>query len=338
MPRPTLSPAHLRPRRPGAGLVALALVLVAAAASAVEPEKLAASLARQAAQAEESGDPARAAELFLEAFGTDAHRPAYLYAAARAEMAARRLAEAEEHLEQFLQLTDDGTERGDKARAWLAELRQTRAESREAAADAAAAAGQWAEASRRYLELWQHLPTRWSALYKAGSAAQQAGDKDRALELLRQYLRDSPRTAADRPEAEDRVQRLAPTAAPVAAAQAEAGAGQSKWPAWALLGGGAALVGVGAGLLIHGVGAEQALNREFRLADGNVTGDISYAAARRRADGIALEQTLGLVCAGAGLAAAGVGTWLALREPERAAALRFFPGPTLAGAAVGWRF
>ena len=132
---------------------------------------------------------------------------AALYAAAKAEMTARKNTAAEEHFEQFLGLADAGSDRADKARAYLADLRGARAENKESAAETAAGAGKWVDASKLYEELWVQMPSRWSALFKAGAAAQEAGLQERAAELLRQYLRDAPKSAADRPEAEDRLRR-----------------------------------------------------------------------------------------------------------------------------------
>lgn len=323
-------------------LAALVVCFWAHDACAVEPEKAAASLARQAVQVEEGGDPARAAELYLEAFRTDATQPNYLYAAARSEMTAGKTASAEEHFEQFLGLADAGTERADKARAYLADLRGSRAESKEMAANRAAAAGHWPEASKLYEELWNRIPTRWSSLFKAGQAAQQAGDNDRAGELLRQYLREAPKSAADRPEAEDCLKRLGSTQAePDARGQVAPEAGNvSRAVAWTVLGTGVALLAGGAGLLFYGVSEEQALNRDLKLVDGYVTGNVSHAQAQTRADTIALHQSLGLGLTAAGVAAAGVGTWLVLREPERSprSRLSVVPGPALAGLCLGWRF
>ena len=322
------------------------LCLHALGAYAVEPEKAAASLARQAGQVEESGDAARAAELYFEAFQTDPTQPNYLYAAARSEMTAGKTASAEEHFEQFLGLADAGSDRADKARAYLADLRGSRAESKESGADRAAAAGKWRDASKLYEELWVQMPTRWSALFKAGQAAQKAGDTERATELLRQYLRDAPKSAADRPEADERLKQLASHGGE---AQAEAGVTKggeteggngARILGWTLLGTGIAMLGGGAGLLLYGVSEERTLNQDMKLVDGNVTADMTHAQAQARADSIGLHQTLGLSLTAAGVVAAGIGTWLVLREPEKPTTSRLSvaPGPGWTGISLGWRF
>ncbi len=326
-------------------LLAILTCALATSALAVEPEKAAASLARQAGQVEDGGDAKRAAELYLEAFQTDPTQPNYLYAAARSEMNAGKVREAEEHFEQFLTLADTGTDRADKARAYLADLRGSRAETKESAADRAAAAGRWQEASKLYEELWNQMPTRWSALFKAGQAAQEAGDKERARELLRQYLNESPTSAADRPEADDRLRRLAASgeaksAAPVGVSgQAESGSG-GRVLGWTLLGTGVAMLGGGAALLLYGVSQERALNQELKLVDGFVTADMTHAQAQSRADAIGQHQTIGVGLAAAGVVAAGFGTWLMLREPDKQPTSRVSvaPGPGWTGVSLGWRF
>ncbi len=327
-------------------LLAVAVCALALGAHAVEPDKVAVGLARQALQADDGGDPVRAAELYLQAFQADSKQPNYLYAAARAEMAAGRKSQAEEHLEQFLALADAGSDRADKARAYLADLRARRGESKETAAEQAVAAGKWQLASGLYEQLWVEVPTRWSALFKAGAAAQQAGDKDRAADLLRQYLRESPKSAADRPEAEDRLQQVASAHAPERAAvdartspDGDSAKG-SRAIGWTVLGTGLALIGGGAGLLVYGVSEQHVLNQDLKLVDGYVTGDISHAQAQARADAIGMHQTLGVGLAAAGMVAAGVGTWLLLRETEARPATRVgvAPGPGLAGVALVGRF
>ncbi len=325
-------------------LLAVALAFCTLPALAADPDKLAASLARQAVQADDGGDPARAAQLYLEAFRTDPTQPNYLYAAARAELSAGQKTQAEEHFEQFLTLADSGTDRADKARAYLADLRGSRAEGDEAAAERAVATSNWAEASKRYEALWVQAPTRWSALFKAGQAAQQAGDKERAGDLLRQYLRDAPKSAADRPEAEDCLHRLGDqpkrAQAPVAVQSDGEAATGGHAVAWTVLGTGLALAVGGAGLLLFGVTEAHALNQDLKLADGYVTADISHAQAQARADAIGMHQTLGAGLAVAGVAAAGVGTWLLLREPDAPAKARLSlaPGPAWTGLALVGRF
>lgn len=335
----------LRTRRQLTALAIVAGCVVAFAALATEPATVASGLARQAVQADDAGNPTRAAELYLEAFGTDPRQPNFLYSAARAEMAAGKKAEAEEHFEQFLGLADAGSDRADKARAYLADLRGSRAGNREVAAERAAADGKWRDASKLYEELWQQMPSRWSALFKAGQAAQQAGDDDRAVELLRQYLRESPKTAADRPEADERLQQLTRregggAAADVAQPAEAGGTSGAHIAGWTLLGTGIAMLGGGAALLLYGVTEERALNQDLKLVDGFVTADISHAQAQARADSIGLHQTLGVSLAAGGLVVAGVGTWLMLREPEKRTTARptVLPGPGWAGLSLGWRF
>ncbi len=322
-------------------LVVLACVW-ATVALAVPPEQVASSLARRALQLDEAGDPVQAAALYLEAFRTDPTQPNYLYAAARAEMSAGKTASAEEHFEQFLGLVDPDLDRADKARAYLADLRGSRAGSKESEADAAAAAGRWSEASQLYEALWNQMPTRWSALFKAGQTAQQGGAQERANELLRQYLRDAPRSAADRPEAEECLQRLegGHTAIDVHEQAARGDDKNARTLGWTMLGTGIALVAGGAGLLLYGVSEEQALSRDLKLVDGYVTADLSHAQAQARADAIGMHESLGVGFTAAGVVAAGVGTWLLLRENPAPARSRVTvaPGPAWAGASLSWRF
>lgn len=331
--------------------LALVLHVVAVPLALADDVGRAQQLARQAAQVDELGDHKRAAELYLEAFQTDASQPNYLYAAARAEMTAGNRQEAQEHFEQFLQLADSSSDRADKARAYLADLRGGRLEDKLAEADRDASSGQWKEAARLYYDVWSQANSRWSTLFKAGAAAQEAGDVEHADEWLHQYLREAPKTAADRPEAEARLKKLAAQEQaqeqknqPIETVTnpAQGGSNGMKTAGWVMVGTGVALIAGGAGLLLYGVTEESALNRELKVQDGLVTADTTYAATRARADTIGLHQTLGLVLAGAGVATAGVGTILLMLAPEkqnsRGSQLQLTPGPGFAGLALTGRF
>lgn len=332
-----------------------ALLVVASPALAVEPERAASLLARQAAQAEEAGDLKRAAEAYLAAYRADPKQPNYLYAAARAEMVSGQRAQAMAHLEEFLEQSEADTERSDKARAYLAELRAGEQDEPLAKADRAAQSGRWSDAARLYYSVWDGANTRWSALFKAGVAAHEAEDLERAEQWLHTYLREAPKDVADRPEAEARLKRvrrdlkLAGGASHVIEPlQVSSGAVEShhsgRWTAgWVLVGTGVAMVLGGGGLAMYGTSEESALTRDLKLQDGFVTAAISHAEAQERADAIAMHQTLGVALLGTGLAASGAGVVLLLLEPDRPArstAVRV--GPLLAagvtGMQLGWRF
>ena len=314
---------------------------------AVEPERAAATLARQAAQVDDAGDHKRAAELYAEAFQTDPTQPNFLYAAARAEMAAGQRALARAHFEQFLQLADPGTDRADKARAYLADLRSGEVDGPMQEADRAAQAGRWKDAARLYYAVWDTANTRWTALFKAGVAAQEAEELERAEEWLAMYVQDAPKDVADRPEAEARLKQLrrdlrlaggAGRAMEVPASTKEVHH-SGRWVAgWVLVGTGLGLLVGGGALYGYGMGEETTLQRDLKLENGLVTGNLTHAQAQDRADAIGMHQTLGAALAATGVAAAGAGVVLVLLEPEstkRAAQSRWQLGPLLAGGTTG---
>ena len=321
---------------------------------AVEPERAAATLARQAAQVDDAGDHKRAAELYAEAFQTDPTQPNYLYAAARAEMSAGQRALARAHFEQFLQLADSGTDRADKARAYLADLRSGEVDGPMQEADHAAQAGRWKDAARLYYAVWDTANTRWTALFKAGVAAQEAEELERAEEWLAMYVQDAPKDVADRPEAESRLKRLrrdlrlagGPGRAMEVPVTAREGGHSGRWVAgWVLVGTGLGLMVGGGALFGYAMGEETTLQRDLKLQDGLVTGNLTHAQAQERADAIGGRQTAGAALAGTGVAALGVGVVLILLEPEptkRTTSTPWRVGPLVAagtaGVQLGWRF
>ena len=190
------------------------------------------------------------------------------------------------------------------------------------------------------------MPSRWSALFKAGAAAQEAGLQERAAELLRQYLRDAPKSAADRPEAEDRLRQVAgahkDATADAAVDEAPAPAAKSGGHAlaWTLVGTGVALVAGGAGLWLYGNSEGKSLTADINAVSGFATGNITYSQAKARQDAANTHTLVGASLTGAGIVAAGVGAWLLLREPDKQPSSRVSvgPGPGWAGFSLAGRF
>ena len=98
----------------------LLLVLLCAAVSlpalAVDKSKVAEAMAVQAGKAFETGDYARAADLYLNAWRTDANS-AFLYGAARSQHLAGRTDQAKDSYQQFLTAANADPERQKRAHA-----------------------------------------------------------------------------------------------------------------------------------------------------------------------------------------------------------------------------
>lgn len=95
----------------------------------------------------------------------------------------------------------------------------------------------------------------------------------------------------------------------------------TRWPGWLTLGAGALAVGLGAGLAYNA--AQDGLTLHAQVT-ANPLAFASPSAQQQVADRVtALEDRakLGVGVAAGGLVAAGIGTWLLLRQPSRHAAL-----------------
>ncbi len=347
-------------------LLAVLCACTGTSAFAVDKAKVAEAMAVQAGKAFETGDYSRAADLYLNAYRTDANS-AFLYGAARSQHLAGRMDQATELYQQFLTAANADPERQKRAREYLAEIERSKAVA--LAADAEKAQREDPKlAASLYLDAYKLAPTRVDLLFRAAVAGQQAGDLAAAQAQFAEYLAQAPATASERSQAQARLdsirRKLSPQTAPEPQPQVapepapppkpeppprpepiattlppvgvQAPATEpARWPGWALVGAGGGLAVVGL-VLYLGAAAD---NKQYQsdLAVTNGAGQISgltheEAAARAASINGRMGAAAGL--AGAGLAAAGVGTWLLVRTPLRAAVV--VPQPS--GALLVWRF
>lgn len=354
--------------------VALATCVVAGASRDVwaqakpkgfDKSKAAEGMAQQATEAYTRGEYERAAELYANAFRTDA-LPNYLYGQARAEQVAGKNDAATEHFKQFMTLPDAEPDRVAKAKDMLAEIDKKAQDARVAEGEQAARSGDFRLAAQIWVDVVKRAPNRVELLYRAGVAYYQAADHQNALAQFDAYLRSAPANATDRNQAQMRrdalAEKLGQAKNPKVAgdtktdAKAPDGAGKdpkaeasggtvdakpraeakATWPGWAVTGTGVALLGAGVGVYLSTRGDSSALAADTAKSGGNLVSKISFEEADRRAAAIRSTQTIGLVMAGAGVAATGVGVWLLLSQTDSKVAVA--PGPGLWGTSVAVRF
>ena len=358
-------------------LVLLLSLAVSAPVHAVEKAKVAEGMAVQAGKAFETGDYARAADLYLNAYRTDASA-AYLYGAARSQHLAGRTDQATELYQQFLTAPNADAERQKRARDYLADIERSKAGALAADADKAQRDDPKLAASL-YLDAYKLAPARVDLLFRAAVAEQQAGDLASAQAHFEAYLAKAPASATERSQAQARLEsirrKLSPQALlppplevktepkpepkpevkseqppepkaqpltptrqevmpPVAGVQAPA-TEPSRWPGWALIGTGGALAITSVVLLAGAVSDNAQLRSDLNGTNSaGLIVSLTHEAAVNRAASINSRMGVAAGLAGAGLAAAGVGTWLLLRTPARAAVVV----PQAGGATLVWRF
>lgn len=322
------------------------LWLVALPAVAIDAAKAMNALGQQAAVAYESGDFAKAAELYQKAFRLDP-QPQFLWALARSEHLAGQLDGAIDHYRAFLANPGAEVARVAKANAYLGDAQADWVKENLRQADAANRAGNFTLAAQLYLDVWKSseawklLPSRTDALLKAANAEQQAQKFPRALQHYEEYLQKSPMDAPERTDAQ--VQMEAIRARPgLADLQPEMTLGQTapeppRWPGWITLGGGVVLLGSGVGVLVLATSDKATFEADKqKSADGLVHG-LDYQTATTRASAINQRLAIGGVLTGVGVAAIGVGSWLLARHPERVVLVPH-AGPGQAGATLAVQF
>lgn len=337
--------------------------LTATPAWAFDKQKAAAKMAQQALEAYESGNYERAAELYGSAYQTDSN-PDYLYAQARAEQVGGKPDLATKHLEDVAVHPAATPERVTKAKELLEGLRLNRLDKQVTDGEAAARSGDYKLAAQLWQDVAKQSPKRVDLLYRSAVALQQAGDLPGALAAFDAYIKKAPAGAGDVNQARLRrdaiAEKLNPggksgastttgtqpssgnagtsstPANPVAGVHAEPASSSSPTLGYIVAGGGAALV-IGAVVLYavtqSDVSAFQAATAAN--AQGKITGTDLQTATDQHAS-IQNREIASIAMGGAGLALAGVGTWLILRTPD--AKVTWTPGPALAGAGLAWRF
>lgn len=326
---------------------AVALVLAVAAAplpalAAPDAASKSQQLATQAKKAYDDGQFDRAFDLYLAALRAEPGTVAYLYAAARAAHQAGKLDRAEETYLQALKAPDLAADLRDRCTAYLDAIATTRSEARAQEAESLQKAGKYAQAAGVWREAAALQPSRGIYFCRAGRASRLADDPAAAL---RDYAacRDKARPdTADHAEALRVLKELetaavsaaaplpapkveapppkpaaappsVPAPAPAATVVAPAPA-PASWPAWVALGGGAALVAAGAGLVAWAGQDEAALNARIDATTAGKVTQISYADAKAEHAGINQRYAVGWSAVGLGAAAVGLGAWLQWRD------------------------
>ena len=344
-------------------LVPLAFALNAAPASAFDKQKAAAKMAEQAQSAYESGDYDRAAELYANAFHTDPE-PNYLYAQARAEQVGGKPDAATGHLEEFIANPQATPDRVAKARELLDGLHAARLDKSVADGESAARSGDYKLAAQIWLDVARQAPKRVELYYRAGVALQQAADLNGALAAFDAYLQKAP-DGLDRSQAKLRrdgvAEKLRPTVArptvpekapgtdmaadktnknqtvaPIATTTAPA---VRPTPVAGYIVAVAGLAVAAGGVVLDvltrpDISAYEAATGQTNAA-GKIVG-IDQQTATSQHTSIQNREIAAVALGGAGLAMAGVGTWLILRTPD--AKVTWVPGPALAGGGLAWRF
>jgi len=331
---------------------ALLLGVAIAPAHALDKAKAAATMGQQAAKAYEKGDYATAARLYLEAWRADGQQPEYIYAAARAEHVAGWLDRALEHYKMALATKGLPNAVRAKAQGYLQDALATRAATQVQEADKALQSGDAKLAAQLYHDAYDAVPARLDWLFKA-AVAEQAGHDDAAARLdFSQYLQSAPAGAEFRKQAEVRLESLSQPAPaqvpekpvavtqpnkpkPVVVAQGDKPARvqpivqpvvkleaspPSKWSAWAVLAGGAGLLAGGLGVYLAQGSERDRLDAAMQPKDtaGHYTG-LAYDEFTRRRESLNTNYAISATLAGTGVVAAGVGTWLLLRQPGKVA-------------------
>lgn len=323
---------------PPSRLVALACLAVLTVstvrpAHAADNTKAAAALAGSARQAYDSGQHAKAAELYLQAWQAAPGQTGLLYNAARASHVAGLWDDAEARYRQFLDLPGHDKAIDAKVMGYLDEVRVKRAEDRARAATEAMQAGDAQAAMALYRAAVVQAPERFEWLPLLAEAERAAGQKESAREHLRTYLDRAPPDAPGRADTQRQLAEwvLADGQAPVLAAEESSG----KTPAWIVTGAGLAAAATAGWLWWHARGEQQDLNA--RLADrdsGNFVRGIGYDEAVAKHDSIGRYSTGAALTGGVAAALTGAGLWWLLRPAKAKVVIAPMPG----GVTVGARF
>lgn len=362
-------------QRPYTRLISLVFALLTAVvtiapAHAVDKARIAVTLAQQASKSFETGDFARASELYLAAWRTDPN-PDFLFGAARSAQLGGLADKAVEQYQQFLATEGADPERKKRATEYMNELERAKIQARVAEAervqhdDPKVAAG-------LYLDTFKLAPKQFELLFKAAVAEQLANDLTSSERHLRAYLQQAPADAPDRNQAQARLDSLVrksqplpekvpekipekqPTVTPeippsdpiqapidaVPTVTTPVEPEKPRWVGWALVGGGAALAIVGLSLYAATTSDIAAYKSSTTTGTGGQITKISQEEAAKQASSINARVGTGWALAGVGAVAAGVGAWWLLTTPEKSGERTLFltPGPTVAGMGLGLHF
>ena len=331
------------------------------AAHAIDQKKVAVALAQRAAQAFETGDMAKAAEGYNDAYRNDPSEPNYLYGAARAEQSGHLYEKAERHFREFISLPGVDPARVVKAKGYLADVLAQRSDLKADEAAKAAAGGDRVLAVAAYLEAWRLAPSRHQLLLKAALIEREIGGASvpSAIGHLQDFLHAAPPDAPERETAQAVLKALQqsqpqqpeaklavvkkPESPPQATPQVqvvEQPAQTQPWNSattgWWTIGGGAALAIVGGVVGLVALGDAKTLQGQITVDANGAHSQLTHDEVASQASKIGARETAGLVMACVGVAASGVGTWLVLRSPD--AGKHVSLTPTATGLLLSGRF
>lgn len=292
------------------------LTFGATSALAVDAAKAAQAMAKSGQSAYESADFARAEQLFLEAYRTDPSQPLYLYSAGRAAHVAGRLEQAEAHYRGYQSAAGREVKYEAKAAEYLADIARQRRDAVFAEAERAERASQFALAARLYRQAQQAGSTDPTMMFREGRALFRAGDSVAAKERLEACLKAAPSDAPYRAEAAAYLDQLRPSPPKVPETIVQDVApSPPRWPAWSVVGLGAAAVVAGGALFGVALAERSDLDAKLAVVDasGYITG-ITLVDAESARGRIATLKTSAAVSTGIGAIGVGVGAWLLLRE------------------------
>lgn len=334
------------------------------------------TLVATAEKAFAAGNFGRASELFEQAWKASPEASALLYNAARAAQLGNDLDRAEALFEKYLALSAHEPKVLEKATGYLADVKSAKKAQRVDKAKAKARDGEqfqregrYRDAAASYRDAYRLDDGNGEYLFRAGMAAALGCDVSAARQYLREYLQKAPPDAAERTDAQLRLDAVAKdcgvkddaganpgapgpgpakqSAAPAESGQAERSGGpalavgkdspsSSAAPggggtagAWTALGG-AAVAAVGAGLYILARSDGANLVQEL----GPAPTLAGWTAAESRRASIERQMTTGAVVVGVGAVAAAAGAvmWLSSGRATKAALVPSADGFTVAVA------
>ena len=234
---------------------------------------------READAATRSGNPALAAELYLQAYRTAPRRFDWLFKAAVAEQMAENFQGALQHLDTYLSLAPPDADARGQASARDAFLRQ--------------------KLGLKPMKIVEKTVPNPEVAQHAGPGQIQRG----VPESANAPVGGKPMLGAESPLVSKPAQ----------------GADRAKWPGWTAVGGGVVALAGGVVLLIGAQADATQLARDQNHDPGQLLTNLSHEVAQSRARAINTRAALGWTATGLGLAASGFGVWWLTRHPEQAA-------------------
>jgi len=322
--------------------------LVANSAAALDRDKAAAMMAKNAMHAYEAGDYRRASELYETAFGLNPDEPMFLYSAARAADTGGLFVRADNLYNRTLKHPKCKPETAGKVKTHQGRLRRRRASIKADQASIAAKKGQHSLAALLYREAARQAPSNPRYLFEAGKSSLLANERPAAKKYLLRYVdraKEKDKTDANARRrvlaAQAYLARIDEPAAARSGTMPAASSGQQRAAPppglttrrMVMMGGGvmvlaSAIIG-GLAWRDRGTLLDQL---EERDKDGLIKG-ITYAEATTTSTSIGTRYSIAIGLAGAGAVAA-LGALLWPTDDDNTLAIHVSP----TGVAASWSF